>query len=258
MLIMVCYFKRIWGINQAEDRVTWPDLLHRHTIALASFREWSVVSAWLRIRAQPWNPCQPRNSALAWTCLINFPENRYSMESNNKYQIKREIPRPISSTVEEFVIEIIWEFFLLWSSCGMPNIETWLFYYFSGKSNIFLIKFALSSWTVCEMVPWNKCDIYPRQIVMTAVTAVCNIVSFVFMQITYMRYVTCLIPIALYRYWHLHIAQGWLMISAVQSVKYTYNSSCYPRPVLAFGYCHRLRLCVCPCVCVSITCLSAR
>ena len=62
------------------------------------------------------------------------------------------------------------------SSRGMPNIETWLFCYFSGKSNIFLIKFALSSWTVCEMVPWNKCDIYPRQIVMTAVTAVCNII----------------------------------------------------------------------------------
>ena len=32
----------------------------------------------------------------------------------------------------------------------------------------------------------------------------------------------------------------------------------YPRPVSAFGYCHRLLLCVCPCVCVSITCLSAR
>ena len=26
----------------------------------------------------------------------------------------------------------------------------------------------------------------------------------------------------------------------------------YPSPVLAFGYCHRLRLCVCPCVCVSL------
>ena len=26
----------------------------------------------------------------------------------------------------------------------------------------------------------------------------------------------------------------------------------YPRPVLAFGYCHRLRLCVCPCVCVCV------
>ena len=67
---MVCYFKRICGINQAEDRVTWPDLLHRHTIALASFREWSVVSARLRIRAQPRNPCRARNSASAWTwCL---------------------------------------------------------------------------------------------------------------------------------------------------------------------------------------------
>ena len=68
MLIMVCYFKRICGINQAEDRVTWPDLLHRHTITFASFREWSVVSAWLRIQAQPWNPCQSRNSASASTC----------------------------------------------------------------------------------------------------------------------------------------------------------------------------------------------
>ena len=32
----------------------------------------------------------------------------------------------------------------------------------------------------------------------------------------------------------------------------------YPRPVLAFGYCHRLRLWVCVCVCVSITSLSGR
>ena len=70
---MVCYFKRICGINQAEDRVTWPDLLHRHTIALASFREWSVVSARLRIRAQPRNPCRARNSASAWTCLSPAP-----------------------------------------------------------------------------------------------------------------------------------------------------------------------------------------
>ena len=69
---MVCYFKRICGINQAEDRVTWPDLLHRHTIALASFREWSVVSARLRIRAQPRNPCRARNSASAWTWLIGL------------------------------------------------------------------------------------------------------------------------------------------------------------------------------------------
>ena len=28
----------------------------------------------------------------------------------------------------------------------------------------------------------------------------------------------------------------------------------YPRPVLAYGYCHRLRLCVCPCVCQSLAC----
>ena len=92
---MVCYFKRICGINpvsparcrfqhsarrrlaeklginQAENGVMWPDLLHRHTIALASFREWSVVSAWLRIGAQPWNLCQPRNSASALTWLMS-------------------------------------------------------------------------------------------------------------------------------------------------------------------------------------------
>ena len=29
---------------------------------------------------------------------------------------------------------------------------------------------------------------------------------------------------------------------------------CYPRPVLAYGYCHRLRPCVCPCVCQSLAC----
>ena len=27
----------------------------------------------------------------------------------------------------------------------------------------------------------------------------------------------------------------------------------YPRPVLAFGYCHRLRLCVCVCLCVCVS-----
>ena len=39
---------------------------------LASLREWSVVSAWLRIRAQPRNHCQSHNSASAstWKCRI--------------------------------------------------------------------------------------------------------------------------------------------------------------------------------------------
>ena len=69
---MVCYFNKICGINQAEDRVTWPDLLHRRTSALTSLREWSVVSAWLRIWAQPRNPCQPRNSASASTCTCSY------------------------------------------------------------------------------------------------------------------------------------------------------------------------------------------
>ena len=41
--------KKICGIKQAEDRVTWPNVLHRHTSMLASFREWSVVSAWLPV-----------------------------------------------------------------------------------------------------------------------------------------------------------------------------------------------------------------
>ena len=40
------------------------------------------------------------------------------------------------------------------------------------------------------------------------------------------------------------------------------QTSFYPRPVLAFGYCHRLRLwvcvSVCVCVCVAITSLSGR
>ena len=72
MLIMVCYFKKICGINQAEDQVMWPDLLLRRTSALASFQEWSVVSAWLRIWAQPRNPCWARNSASASTCLCAF------------------------------------------------------------------------------------------------------------------------------------------------------------------------------------------
>ena len=73
MLIMVCYFKKIFGINQAEDRVMRPDLLHQHISALASLREWSVVSAWLRIWAQPRNPCQSHNSASAstWKCRIS-------------------------------------------------------------------------------------------------------------------------------------------------------------------------------------------
>ena len=47
----------------------WLDLLHWRTSALASFREWSVVSVWLWIWAQPRNPCQPRNYASASTWL---------------------------------------------------------------------------------------------------------------------------------------------------------------------------------------------
>ena len=37
-LVVVCYLKEICGISQAEDWVTWPDLLHRHRSTLTSFR----------------------------------------------------------------------------------------------------------------------------------------------------------------------------------------------------------------------------
>ena len=57
MLIMVRYFKKYVELTQAEDRVTWPDLLHQRTSTLASFQEWSFISVWLRIRAQVRNPC---------------------------------------------------------------------------------------------------------------------------------------------------------------------------------------------------------
>ena len=94
---MVCYFKRICGINQAEDRVTWPDLLHRHTIALASFREWSVVSARLRIRAQPRNPCRARNSASAWTCSPQV----YSITSLPTFMSRGMIKRDVIVVIAE-------------------------------------------------------------------------------------------------------------------------------------------------------------
>ena len=57
MLIIGRYFKKYVELTQAEDQVTWPDLLHRHKSKLASFREWLFVSVWLRIRAQVPNPC---------------------------------------------------------------------------------------------------------------------------------------------------------------------------------------------------------
>ena len=53
--------------RQKIESREWPDLLHRHTSRFASFREWSVVSAWLWFRTQLRNPCQPCSSALAST-----------------------------------------------------------------------------------------------------------------------------------------------------------------------------------------------
>ena len=96
---MVCYFKRICGINQAEDRVTWPDLLHRHTIALASFREWSAVSARLRIRAQPRNPCRARNSASAWTWLSRLQSFAVPPSPTTSRLRLRQRPKMLSPSV---------------------------------------------------------------------------------------------------------------------------------------------------------------
>ena len=62
MLITVHYFSKtkICGINQAEDWVTWPNLLHRHTSKFVSFWEWSVASMRPRIWGQPRNLCLPQ------------------------------------------------------------------------------------------------------------------------------------------------------------------------------------------------------
>ena len=43
-------------------------------------------------------------------------------------------------------------------------------------------------------------------------------------------------------------------IAELQKALFSDKLHFYPRPVLAFGYCHRLRLCVCPCVCQSLAC----
>ena len=57
---------------------------------------------------------------------------------------------------------------------------------------------------------------------------------------------------------------GYIMAESLFRVMSYGNGVCcmfyYPRPVLAFGYCHRPCLCICQCVCVSvcvsITCLT--
>ena len=100
---LLCYLEL--RSNQAEDRVTWPDLLHRHTSALASFREWSVVSVWLRIRAQLRNPCQPRNSASAstwWVWRAGLPTAR----SCDRDLLCREQLSPIHSSSQRITIVI--------------------------------------------------------------------------------------------------------------------------------------------------------
>ena len=48
MLIAVHYCIKICGINQAQNQVTWSDLLHQHMSMLTSFLEWSVASTWSR------------------------------------------------------------------------------------------------------------------------------------------------------------------------------------------------------------------
>ena len=57
-----------------------------------------------------------------------------------------------------------------------------------------------------------------------------------------------------------HFCSEWCIVGygtgALVDLQICFNVNFYPRPVLAFGYCHRLRLCVCPCVCVyqSLAC----
>ena len=52
----------------------------------------------------------------------------------------------------------------------------------------------------------------------------------------------------------------WYGLTGIRGEMSNQSHSFYPRPVLAFGYCHCLRLCVpvCPCVCVcqSLVCPS--
>ena len=56
--------------------------------------------------------------------------------------------------------------------------------------------------------------------------------------------------------WHKYMGRSLLIFSDVNFKMALVKLDFYPRPVLAFGYCHRLRLCVCPCVCVcqSLAC----
>ena len=64
-------------------------------------------------------------------------------------------------------------------------------------------------------------------------------------------------------YWFITMLNGGIKARARNFRSFTVMPSFlfYPRPVLAFGYCHRLLLYVCVCVCVSICasipCLSA-
>ena len=55
MLFMIHYLKKICGINQAKDRVMWPDHLHRQTSTLTNFWEQSFASTSSRIQGWPRN-----------------------------------------------------------------------------------------------------------------------------------------------------------------------------------------------------------
>ena len=70
---------------------------------------------------------------------------------------------------------------------------------------------------------------------------------------------TLLYYIKLYASFQIHrLSQTWVTVRK-PSIRVKIGDF-YPRPVLAFGYCHRLRLCVCPCVyvCVCINHLIVR
>ena len=63
----------------------------------------TVISAWLRIRAQPRNPCQPHNSASASTCLRHVGDACHvgvtiGLAPHNRTH-PRDAPQPIRTSV---------------------------------------------------------------------------------------------------------------------------------------------------------------
>ena len=135
MLIMVCYFKRICVINQAED----PSHVTRSSSpAHDRAREFPGMigfSAWLRIRAQPWNPCQPRNSASAstwqwqsWSWIVDTQIQAISHDDDQMFKQQNEMPK--------LTINIVMDSHMYWKTEQLVKVrkcfrynrqKTWLF-----------------------------------------------------------------------------------------------------------------------------------